>query len=200
VAIELYGPSDVGIIASGDNYEAQLIAVRMATETGYPLLLIKSNGIPESVSDALRVLKIKKVILISNGVSSNIVSSLLIDYPDLRVVENDIDIDRFKPFTPTKSMYMLSGVALGILLVLVFYKYQKAKAKVALKILTEDEEKVIKAIMENEGEITQDMLPEKTDFSRPKVSRIVGVLVERDLILKEPYKKTHKLKIKKEFY
>ncbi len=200
VANELYGTSDKAIIASGDNYEAQLIAVRMATETGYPLLLIKKDEIPESVSDAMRKLGINNVILVSNGVSSNVVSLLSVDFPKMSVVENNIDIERFKPFTLTKTMYLLTGIILGFLFVIVFYKYQKAKAKVALKILTEDEEKVVKIIIENNGEITQDLLPEETNFSRPKVSRIVSVLVERDLILKEPYKKTHKLKIKKEFY
>lgn len=200
VANELYGTSDKAIIASGDNYEAQLIAVRMATETGYPLLLIKTDAIPESVSDAMRKLGINNVILVSNGVSSKVVSSLSVDFPKMSVVENNIDIERFKPFTPTKTMYLLTGIILGFLFVIVFYKYQKAKDKVTLKILTEDEEKVVKIIIENDGEITQDRLPEETNFSRPKVSRIVSVLVERDLILKEPYKKTHKLKIKKEFY
>ncbi len=197
VANELYVTSDVGILASGDDYDAQLIAVRMATETGYPLLLIKSDKIPESVTDAMKKLKIKKVILVSNGVKPNVVSSLTVEYPDLMIVENDIDIDKFKPFKPTMPMYLLSGVLLGILLVFVAYKYQKAKNKVTLKILTEDEERVVKIILENDGEITQDLLPEKTNFSRPKVSRIVSVLVERDLILKTPYKKTHTLKIKK---
>ena len=118
----------------------------------------------------------------------------------MSIVENNIDVERFKPFTPTKTMYLFTGIIFGILFVFVFYKYQKAKDKVTLKILTEDEEKVVKIIIENKGEITQDLLPGETNFSRPKVSRIVSVLVERDLILKEPYKKTHTLKIKKEFY
>lgn len=200
VAIELYGSSDVAIIASGDDYEAQLIGVRMATETGYPLLLIKSNKIPESITESMKGLKVKNVILVSNGVSSNVVSTLSIEFPKLSIVEKDVDIDKFKPFTPTRSMYLLFGVLLGIAFVLVMYMYRKAKNKVALKILTEDEEKVINAIIENNGEITQDLLPSKTNFSRPKLSRLVSGLVERDLILKEPYKRTHKLKIKKEFY
>lgn len=200
VAKELYVSSDVGILASGDDYEAQLVAVRMATETGYPLLLIKKDEIPKSVSDAMGRIKIKNVILISNGVNPDIISSLSISYPELKVVESNIDIDSFKPFTPTKTMYLFLGAILGIILVLGVYKYQKAKEKVSLKILTEDEEKVINIIMEHGMEITQDLLPEKTNFSRPKVSRIVSVLVKRDLIFKEQYKKTHKLKIKKEFY
>ncbi len=200
VANELYESSDVAIIASGENYESQLIAVRMAIETDYPLLLIKSDEIPGSVYDAIRELKIDNIILITSGISQDVVQGLSLDYPNLKVIETDVHIDSYKPFTLTKSMYLLIGLILGILLVLAVYQYQRAKEKVTFKILTEDEEKVIKVIMENDGKITQDLLPKKTDFSRPKVSRIVSVLVERDLILKEPYKKTHKLKIKKEFY
>ncbi|MFQ6136554.1 MAG: cell wall-binding repeat-containing protein [Candidatus Hydrothermarchaeales archaeon] len=200
VAIELYGSSEGCVIASGDSYEGLLVAARMATETEYPLLLIKGDRVPESVSDAMNTLGAKKVILISPGVSKEVVSTLLSSGFDLKVVETDIDVSRYRPFRPTKSMYLVLGIALGILSVFGAYKYRKAKEKVSLELLTEDEEKVIKAIAEGGGEVTQDILPEKTNFSRPKISRIVAGLVERDLISKDPYKKTQKLKIKKEFY
>ncbi len=46
----------------------------------------------------------------------------------------------------------------------------------------------------------QDELYDATGFSRPKISRIVSELVERDLVEKTQFKRTFKLKIKKELF
>ncbi len=64
----------------------------------------------------------------------------------------------------------------------------------------EDEEKIVRAIIEGGGELTQDKLPEITDFSRPKISRIVADLADRGILTKTPQGRTQKLQIEKEFY
>jgi uncharacterized membrane protein len=74
----------------------------------------------------------------------------------------------------------------------------KKKERVPYNVLTEDEERIIRIIEESGGEIGQDALYSKTGFSRPKISRLVSELVERDLIEKTQFKRTFKLKIKKE--
>jgi uncharacterized membrane protein len=94
----------------------------------------------------------------------------------------------------------VAGLALGMLSVLAYLRARKIKQRLPYEILSEDEERVIKAIASEGGRLTQDALPEKTGFSRPKISRIVKELVERGIIEKVPKGRTHELTIKKEFY
>ncbi|MFV2041307.1 MAG: helix-turn-helix transcriptional regulator, partial [Candidatus Hydrothermarchaeales archaeon] len=88
------------------------------------------------------------------------------------------------------------GLVLGVLLSLVLR--WKRREKVPMNVLTSDEERVVRSIIDGGGEIGQDELYSLTGFSRPKISRLVAELVERDLIEKTQFKRTFKLKMKKE--
>jgi uncharacterized membrane protein len=62
----------------------------------------------------------------------------------------------------------------------------------ALKLLSEDEAKILQIIHENEG-ITQDSIHFRTGFSHSKISMIMKKLEEKDLIVRERFGKTYKV-------
>jgi uncharacterized membrane protein len=193
VAVELYERSNTVIIVNGENVDGLLNAQIAALQTSAPILFIKKDEIPQSVSEGLRLLSTKEIILIPSAVSEDVKEEL----------ESEFKVELFsqESFANLGSRNLrvfdiAFGLVLGVLLSLVLKR--KRKEKVPYNVLTEDEERIIKAIEENDGEIRQDALYEKTGFSRPKISRVVSELVERDLLEKTQFKRTFKLKIKKE--
>ncbi|AGK60330.1 hypothetical protein Asulf_00298 [Archaeoglobus sulfaticallidus PM70-1] len=66
------------------------------------------------------------------------------------------------------------------------------KLSVALRLLNDDEAKILRIIHDNEG-ITQDSLHFRTGFSQSKISMIMKKLEERDLIVRERFGKTYKI-------
>jgi uncharacterized membrane protein len=202
VARELYVKSEGCVMVNGENYKNLLIAERIASESGYPLLFIRHNEVPASVKDAIRSLGVTKIILIDSEIGESIKSSLTSEGYSVELVRESADIKKFSPAEPLgiKYLYLCFGLILGIILSMGVIYYRRGQERVPYALLTEDEEKIIKAILENKGELTQDRLPEKTGFSRPRISRIVSELCERDMISKEPFGRTQKLTIKKEFY
>lgn len=197
-AIVLYPDSKSAVLVNGEDYSGLLAAKRTAAETGDPILFIKREEVPASVLDALKKIGVKKILLINYELSENVKKSLISEGYEVEIIGSSSDI--LKPKLDAKYIYLVSGVLLGILSILVLQRFRKYKEKVPYTLLTADEEKVVKAILNSGGEMTQDLLPEKTDFSRPKISRIVADLAGREIISKEQYGRTQKLKIKKEFY
>ena len=62
-------------------------------------------------------------------------------------------------------------------------------------ILTEDEERIID-IVRAQGKVEQSKLAKLTDYSKPRISRMIRSLEERGIIEREIYKKTYKIKLK----
>lgn len=60
------------------------------------------------------------------------------------------------------------------------------------KLLREDDLRVVKIILENEG-VTQDSLHFRTGFSHSKLSMIIKNLEEKDLIVREKFGRTYKI-------
>ncbi len=110
--------------------------------------------------------------------------------------------------TPGVNLYSI-GVSIIILITissvigLVLYwlinKYIKERAiKTALMTLSEDEETVLRKIMQN-GEIRQDDLRRELKFSKSKLSALVNNLEKKNAIEKNRYKRTNMLKPSEEF-
>ncbi|MFQ5800924.1 MAG: cell wall-binding repeat-containing protein, partial [Candidatus Hydrothermarchaeales archaeon] len=193
VAVELYEHADTVVIVSGEGVDGLLNAQKAAFRTEAPILFVKNDGIPQSVNEALQLLETKEVILIPSGVSEKVKEELE-TVSKVKVFPQDSYV-----FSGTRGQRIFDitlGLVLGALLFLLLKR--ERKEKVPYNVLTEDEERIIKAIEEKGGEIGQDALYEKTGFSRPKISRVVSELVERDLLEKTQFKRTFKLKIKKE--
>jgi uncharacterized membrane protein len=66
-------------------------------------------------------------------------------------------------------------------------------------VLGEDERKIYDMLLSSNGEILQDDIARHTDFSRAKISKLVRNLEEKGIIKKEPYRKTNRLLLKREF-
>lgn len=198
LAIVLYPDSKGAVLVNGEDHGGLLAAGKASAETGNPILFIKRGEVPGSVLDALRKIGAKKILLINYELSENVKKFLISEGYEVEMLSTSSDILKTK--LDVKYVYLIFGALLGVLGILGLHRFRKYKEKVPYTLLTADEEKVVKAILDSGGEMTQDLLPEKTDFSRPKISRIIADLVGRDIISKEQYGRTQKLKIKKEFY
>ena len=101
-----------------------------------------------------------------------------------------------------RSPYLLAiGLALGAALTYAYFAYHKKRqgqSKIVKLVLREDEQKVYDLIAEK-GEILQEKVVRLTGFSKAKVSKLVRNLEEKGIIKKEPYRKTNRLILKKEF-
>jgi uncharacterized membrane protein len=97
-----------------------------------------------------------------------------------------------------------AGIAVGLILGLsiAYYYFGRRPAKereVARLVLGEDEKKIYDLLISHDGKILQDDIAKNTDFSRAKISKLVRRLEEKGIIKKEPYRKTNRLLLKKEF-
>lgn len=77
-------------------------------------------------------------------------------------------------------------------------KEKNEKFEFLLKALDEDEQKVMKAVKEQDG-IQQSTLRIRTDMSKAKLSSILSGLEKKNLIKKVPDKKTNKIFLKTAF-
>lgn len=198
VAVELFESSRTAVIANGERYGSLLVAKRIASITRGPILFVKESSIPPSVAAALRSLGVRRVYLVEEGVSQEVRQALREEGYEVVVAQGEVA----QKGLPGVYVSFLLGAAAGAgtLLVLLWLRLRRRRARVPYTILTEDEEKVVRAILDNGGELTQDKLPEKTDFSRPKISRIITDLAGRGIIAKEPHGRTQKLIVNREFY
>jgi hypothetical protein len=93
---------------------------------------------------------------------------------------------------------LLSLVLLGAAFLVGFqYAKRRRRAEVASVFLNEEERAIVEFIRSNGGEVLQENIwkSEVLPFSRPKVSRIIADLEARGLIVREPYKKTFRVKL-----
>jgi uncharacterized membrane protein len=196
VAMELFESSETAVIANGERYGGLLVAERVASVTKGPILFVKEGSIPPSVAAALRSLEVRKVYLVEEGVTGEVRQALSRQGYEVVVAQGEV----VQEGLPGIYVSFALGVAAGVFLVLLWLRLRRSRVRVPYTILTEDEEKVVRAILDNGGELTQDRLPEKTDFSRPKISRIIADLAGRGIITKEPHGRTQKLIVNREFY
>lgn len=96
-------------------------------------------------------------------------------------------------------MALVAGV-IASLMVFVFKRYTSERSMhLALMTLTEDERKVLEAIIKADGKAYQDKLRRELDMSKSKLSALVSNLERKHAITKERYFRTNILKLSKEF-
>ncbi len=201
VAMELFPDSKIAIVVDGAAQEALLVAGRIASATGNPVLFIKGDQIPPSVARALDAVNPERIIFVDLGSSGGAANELSAKG---FVVERITKVEEFKlegaRVLRREYLYLAFGVLVGVALLALALRLKGVKEQLPYTLLTGDEEKLVKAIMDSGGEVTQDKLPEITSFSRPKVSRLVAELEARGILSKEPLGRTQKLVVRKEFY
>jgi len=85
------------------------------------------------------------------------------------------------------------GTALGYLIA------GRKSRKIAKMVLTQDENLIYEILLREGGEILQEKLVRETGFSKAKVSKLVRNLEVKGIIKKEPYGKTNRIMLNREF-
>ena len=99
---------------------------------------------------------------------------------------------------PSYIMFLL-GIGIGIIATYVAIRKKTPKEKIIKLVLGEDEKKIYNLIVERGGSMLQDEIVKETGFSKAKVSKLLRKLEEKGIIKREPFRKTNKVYLKKEF-
>lgn len=99
------------------------------------------------------------------------------------------------------ALLIFIGIILGSGVTFLAFKGRgkKKEMKIAKLVLSEDEQKIFDLLVERRGIMLQEEITKELGYSKAKVSKLVRKLEEKGIIRKEPYKKTNKLYLKKEF-
>ena len=96
----------------------------------------------------------------------------------------------------SSDLFPLVIAAILIIGLVIGYSWKRfEKEKAISQMLSEDEKKVVERIRKT-GEMLQEDIKESTGWSKTKISKIVRSLEMKNVIIKVPYKKTNKIKIK----
>ncbi|MFB6208248.1 MAG: helix-turn-helix transcriptional regulator [Candidatus Nanohaloarchaea archaeon] len=109
------------------------------------------------------------------------------------------------PLTWIVALMSTTGVIVGIAV----YIYMKKSimpetistedVQETVRFLPKDQRKIVEAIIQNEGEISQSELPEKTELSKVKVSRKLKDLERQQIVRREENGMTNKVKLGEKF-
>ncbi len=94
-------------------------------------------------------------------------------------------------------LWVLFGLLIGT--ALTYFVIKGKNKNIARMVLSGDEEKIYELILASDGEILQEEIVKTTGFSKAKVSKLIRNLEIKKIIKKEPYRKTNRLMLKKEF-
>lgn len=105
------------------------------------------------------------------------------------------------------TLLSLFGIFVGSLTYyLISESFQKKIKKInknvnsTLKFLSKEERKIVETLINNQGEISQNKIAEKTGFTRVKVTRVLNQLKEKSIITKKKEGKVNIVKLKEEIY
>jgi len=200
VAIDLWKSSRESVIINGNIEESYLIASKFAMKREIPILITNENDLPPSTQDALEKINARKVYVVGPMISDNVVKSLTSKGITVERLGTDINISDVKNLNEEEMnlkidiISMLSGLFIGAVAIFIIFRFKKDDS-VPVFVLTEDERKLIQAL--KNGEDRQERLPEATNFSRPKITRLVMDLESRGIIFREKKGKTYKIKLDK---
>jgi len=192
VSIDLWGEADQVVITNGEDYGGFLLAQLAALDRGTPILFIRNSTVPMETSDAISKLGAKSVILISGDAgASDALRSLGVVVETIETVSSGSVAGESQE--PDLQFYVVLSLLL-IVIILLSVRFRKGR-KAPVFILTEDEEKLIE-ILKIHGKTEQSKLAGLTDFSKPRISRMLRSLEDRGIIEREKFKKTYKIKLK----
>lgn len=200
VAIDLWKSSRESVIINGNIEESYLIASKFAMKREIPILITNENELPPSTQEALEKINARKVYVVGPMISDNVAKSLTSKGITVERLGTDINISDVKNLNEEglnlkiDIISMLAGLFVGAMAILIVFRFKKDDS-VPVFVLTEDERKLVQAL--KNGEDRQERLPEATNFSRPKVTRLVMNLESKGIIFREKKGKTYKIKLDK---
>jgi uncharacterized membrane protein len=205
-AIETWKESPYAVVLNGSMEESYLVGLQSAMQLSCPILLTNDTTLTYDTSRALEALGCETVYVIGSTIEQGVfdeLDAMGIDYVHIgenidphEVIEQPGDgTDLLSP-----ASFVL-GTLIGVVAMYAFIRYRSTHQtpEVPLFVLTEDERMVVNAIVRAGGELRQDELPELTNYSRPKVSRIVNDLEGKQILMREKKGKTYKVSIAKKF-
>jgi uncharacterized membrane protein len=112
-----------------------------------------------------------------------------------QVVYETLEDDTSSDLIPAiLGILLLAGIAY-----VVYRRKGEVQASSVLDELSEDQEKVVELLRENEGEILQKDIVEESEYSKAKISGVVKELEEKDIISKEKEGRSNLVKLKNKF-
>lgn len=112
-----------------------------------------------------------------------------------QVVYETLEDDNSSDLIPAiLGLLLLAGIAY-----VVYRRKGEVQASSVLDELSEDQEKVVELLRENEGEILQKDIVEESVYSKAKISGVVKELEEKDIISKEKEGRSNLVKLKSKF-
>jgi hypothetical protein len=198
VSIDLWGEADLAVITNGEDYGGFLLAQLAALDRGAPILFIQNATVPMETNDALKKLGTKSLILISSDEEAlDTLRSLGFSVETIETISpGSVEGESKEPDLRTYVIMSLLLLVVILSSVLLSVKIRKRR-KASVFILTEDEEKLIE-ILRIHGKTEQSKLAKLTDFSKPRISRMLQSLESRGVIERGKYKKTYKVNLKHE--
>jgi hypothetical protein len=194
VSIDLWGKADQVVMTNGEDYGGFLVAQLAALERGTPILFIRNDTVPMQTSDAISKLGVESVILVSrDGEALEALRSMGLAVETIEAaapVGGESETQQ-----PDLLLYTVLSIMV-VVIVLLSVKFRK-RIRPSLMILTEDEEKIIE-ILKIHGKTEQSRLAGLTDFSKPRISRMLRSLESRNVIEREKFKKTYRIKLKRD--
>jgi len=192
VSIDLWGEAEKVVVTNGEDYGGFLVAQLAALDSGSPILFIKNNTVPMETIDAINKLGTRSVILISGESGAAVaLTSLGVTVETIETVSSG-NVENASETLDFQFYIILSFML--VMVMLLSLKFRKG-GKVSMLIMTEDEEKIIE-ILKIHGKTEQSKMATLTDFSKPKISRMLINLEERGIIEREKYKKTYRIKLR----
>ena len=196
-AIQLWGESDNVVVTPGDQKGGLTSAARIAIDYECPLLFTRTGSLPEQVKQAIETLGARRTILIGN-VSDEVRNELSglggLEQTKLSYIE-------LEEKTSNTGVFVV-GILVGAIVIFLVSTlwgagFLSRKEHVPYSVLNEDEQMIVDIVTEHGGVLKQKQLPKLTEFSRPKVSRIVSDLLERGILSKRKMGKTYVVKLEK---
>ncbi|MFB6158414.1 MAG: helix-turn-helix transcriptional regulator [Candidatus Nanohalobium sp.] len=96
-------------------------------------------------------------------------------------------------------VYVLAVSVVGVISYLVYRRKSQASASNRLEELGEDEKMIVELLRDKGGEMLQKDIVEETDYSKAKISGVVGNLEDEEVIDKEKEGRSNKVSLRKSF-
>ena len=198
VAIDLWGESENVVLVNGNIPESFLVALRTSYVLKAPILLVDKDRVPDPTMKAIEILNPDHIYVVGPEIPD--ISYLKADKKNVGTNIKISEIKEKRKISMDYASFVVGLLTGGILILLLYRTYKrKLSIEVPMFVLTEDERKIVDAIENMGGEIKQEELPEKTGFSRPKVTKIIQDLEDKKIISRVKHGKTYKVKIMKKF-
>ena len=209
LAVNFWRDCEKIVLVNGLRVDQYMTALSLALKERAPIIFTKDGKPPEGFYQALEVhlKQVRGVIVVGDGLSGEDEGKLSSMGYSISKAEGNHEIRIVETWSwqyTLRNIVNPYSLAIGLLIGIVAgYALSRARSRPQPKMdisefLTVDERKVVDLIRER-GELTQDELPELTGFSKPKISRLIKDLVDRNVVTRKKSGKTYVIRLSDRF-